>query len=259
MADATVTPLTDMACLLLHGLERTAGDYDELARRLTEQGALVEALVMPDDGLPPRQSRHFGWPKWTAAAREHLLALAARRDHVVLIGHSLGGVIALHLAAREACVSGIVTLCAPMRISPRLIRLVGILRRVTPNYYKLTEDNGNPVTRRSYRPHWVAWAPLYSLMRSLPSVTEELSQVHCPALIVAARQDHVVPAADGDYLFDHIGSSRKTLVMLERSYHVVLRDVEREHAIELIEEFLASLAPARSAADAEIPRADDLT
>jgi carboxylesterase len=230
-----------VACLMIHGLARSPSDYTTLAADLAGRGALASAILLPGHGVPARQARKVGWPDWVAAVQQEFDRLADQREHVMIIGHSLGGMLALHLAARDPRVLGVVSLCAPIAVSPRTRRLVNILRHLWPYYYKATEDNGNPVTRRLYRPHWVAWNPLYSLIKALPEVAAGLDRVTCPTLVLGARQDRVVPVTDAQFIFERIGSAEKSLVILDRSHHVVLLDVESGKATAAIDTFTTSL------------------
>jgi carboxylesterase len=62
----------------------------------------------------------------------------------------------------------------------------------------------------------------------LPQLREELPQIAAPALIVTAVHDHVVPARDGREIYRRIGSQEKHLVTFHRSYHVVMKDHDRD-------------------------------
>jgi carboxylesterase len=71
-------------------------------------------------------------------------------------------------------------------------------------------------------------APVASMLQFLPLLRAELPRVVSPALIINALHDHVVPARDGREIYHLIGSQQKYLVTLHRSYHVVMKDHDRE-------------------------------
>jgi len=52
--------------------------------------------------------------------------------------------------------------------------------------------------------------------------------ITAPALIMVSIHDHVVPARDGREIYRHIGSNEKHLVTFHRSYHVIMKDYDRE-------------------------------
>lgn len=98
-----------MTVVLLHGLGRTKASMARLAARLTAAGHHVENLGYP--------SRRLG----LAACAAHLLpALSAIRRRaggpIVLVGHSMGGLVARYLAAADPdLAAGLVMLGTPNR------------------------------------------------------------------------------------------------------------------------------------------------
>jgi carboxylesterase len=50
-------------------------------------------------------------------------------------------------------------------------------------------------------------------------------------LIMTSIHDHVVPARDGREIYLHIGSKEKHLVTFYRSYHVIMKDYDREEVV----------------------------
>ncbi len=238
--------LAQVGVLMIHGLERGPADYTELAARLAAQGALTDAMLLPGHGVPARQARQIGWPAWAAAVREHAAALAQQRQHIILIGHSLGGVLALDYAAQTDDLAGIVALCAPMHVKATVRFLAALANGIWPYYWKASEDNGDPATRQAYQPHWVAWQPLRSLLHTLPKIVPELARVQCPALIIGGREDRVVAWEEAKFIYDHIASPAKSLLILPQSHHAVLQDVDREQAMATIVDFVAARSAAKS-------------
>jgi carboxylesterase len=57
---------------------------------------------------------------------------------------------------------------------------------------------------------------------------EMLSRITCPALIFASRNDHVVPPANSEYIFQKLPNADKQLLWLENSYHVATLDNDKD-------------------------------
>lgn len=239
----------DIACLLVHGLNGIRYDFDDIAAHLRTEGFATEQVLLPGHEVHAHVARKFGWRDWTRAVQEHFNHLAARHRRVVVIGHSMGGALALHLAAREPRVAAVAALCAPTALHPGLMPIIRFSRRVLPYMPVVREDIRDPVERRAYRHHkvsqWVSLAPLHTLLQELPAVRASLPQVQCPTLLIGARNDHVVPIRDAYIIYNSIGSRHKQLFVLERSYHVVTRDVEREIVTDHIMAFLERMRAAR--------------
>src|SRR5207248_4209132 len=95
----------------------------------------------------------------------------------------------------------------------------------------MREDVRDPEVRLRYSRdvyRWTPMRPVESLLQYLPQLREELPHVTAPALIMTSIHDHVVPARDGREIYRRIGSQDKYLVTFHRSYHVVMKDYDRE-------------------------------
>lgn len=216
--------------LLVHGLNGSTHDMDDLAELFYAQGMVTENILLPGHGTHVRDMLALGWPEWTQAVLQEVRALKQRCDVVFLIGHSLGGALCLHAAAHEE-VAGVITMCAPLHMHPWTGLGVRLARRFTPILPTIREDVRDPVARRRHTRNvyrWTPMAPVESMLRFLPQLRTELPNIKVPALIMVALHDHVVPARDGQEIYRLLGSAEKYLVTLYQSYHVIMKDHDRE-------------------------------
>jgi carboxylesterase len=71
-----------------------------------------------------------------------------------------------------------------------------------------------------------------SMLRYMRQVRRALQSVRCPLLVVQSRNDHTVHPDNAQVIFNGVASRRKELVWLDRSYHVITVDVDREEVYE---------------------------
>ena len=77
------------------------------------------------------------------------------------------------------------------------------------------------------------------LTRLLKVMREALPRVSAPALVIASREDHVVPEpANAHYIMANLGSRDKELLWLENSYHVATLDNDAEFIFEQAANFI---------------------
>jgi len=90
------------AALLVHGFPGTPAEVRPLARALHRQGWTVQAPLLP--GFGPQIHELFTRRKedWITAVFDAYTTLRASYDTVLLLGYSLGGAVALNVAARSA-------------------------------------------------------------------------------------------------------------------------------------------------------------
>jgi carboxylesterase len=216
--------------LLVHGLNGNLRDMEELERVLQDRGMVTHNMLLPGHGVRVREMLSTGWYQWADAVRDELYALKQRCDVVFIVGHSLGGALALHTAAHEE-VAGIVAMCAPIHMHPLTHYAVRIGKYLTPLVPTVREDVRDPEARHRYAAEayrWTPMRPVESMLQFLPTLRAELPNVTAPALIMTSIHDHVVPARDGREIYLHIGSKEKHLVTFHRSYHVIMKDYDRE-------------------------------
>lgn len=119
--------------LALHGWGRSYGDFDEVLAPARSDEAPLDAIALdlPGFGATPAPPAAWGSP-------EYARAVAAVVDEmpgpVVVVGHSLGGRVAVHVAAaRPERIAGLVLTAAPLvrlggpRRAPRRYRAIRAL------------------------------------------------------------------------------------------------------------------------------------
>ncbi|HVB22068.1 MAG TPA: alpha/beta fold hydrolase [Ktedonobacteraceae bacterium] len=216
--------------LLIHGLNGNRHDMEELADFLTLHDMIAENMLLPGHGLHVRELMPLGWSDWAEAVYSELRALKQRCDVVFLVGHSLGGALALHVAAHED-VGGVVAMCAPLHLHPMTRYAVRVAKYITPLLPTVREDVRDPAARRRYTRdvyRWTPMRPVESMLQFLPTLRSELPRITVPALVMTSIHDHVVPARDGREIYRQLGSREKHLVTFHRSYHVIMKDHDRD-------------------------------
>jgi carboxylesterase len=224
--------------LLVHGLNGSTVDMAELQAVLHDHGIVTKNMLLPGHGSKIKDMLSVGWEDWSQAVRAELNLLKEQCDVVFLAGHSLGGALALHVAAHEN-IAGIVSMCSPIYLHSWLKPAMSIAKYLIPLVPTMPEDVRDREARHRYTRDVYQWTPLQpieSMVRYLPQLRAELPHITAPALIITSLHDHVVPARDGREIYRLIGSREKHLVTLHRSYHVIMKDHDR---VEVFDKTLA--------------------
>ena len=238
-----------IGCLLLHGFTATPAEVRSLGEALAGAGFPVRAVRLAGHGTVPADLARTGWPDWFASAEAGLAALRATTPRVAVCGVSLGTLVALLLAARRpADVAAVVCGATPLRLRDRRTSLLRIARwlPVVRRRYALLPKRGRDISdaaaRAASQSYDVLPLPaLLSLLALRRIVWRELRRVTQPVLVLHGRQDHVAPVSNVALLGRRLGTRSLETHVLERSWHVITEDVERDLVAQLTIDFLTRL------------------
>ena len=237
------------AALLLHGLTGSPYEMRYVADRLNAHGARCLGPVMAGHGGDPRALLGLTWRDWVEGARRELSRLDGAR-RVLVVGCSMGALVACALAHSEPRrIAGLALLAPALRLGPvaRLAAFVGgrpPLGRLFPLVPKAGgSDVRDPVQRRlNPAMRAVPLSAVRELVDLAHHVDRLLPEITVPALVIAGRHDHTVELSGARRIARRIGSAPGRLVVLERSFHLVGIDVERDRCAAEVATFLDSIA-----------------
>ena len=96
--------------LVIHGLTGMPNEMKPVAKKLEEIGCDLEVPMLRGHGGSQDKLLDTGWKDWVAGCRHVLDDLCRQCDTVIVGGLSMGGLIAVELAAENPKVSGIFAL-----------------------------------------------------------------------------------------------------------------------------------------------------
>ncbi len=99
----------DKGFLFLHGFTGSPYEGRDFAEYFARKGFTVWVPLLPGHGTHPRDLLKVTWQDWYLKAREQLARMQRQCKKVVVVGQSMGGTLALHLAAHNQ-VDALITL-----------------------------------------------------------------------------------------------------------------------------------------------------
>lgn len=89
----------DHGVLLIHGFTGSPGELKLLGEYLHLGGFSVLGVRLPGHGTTPAELNKTEWPDWYAAVQDSYRSLSASCSRVSVVGLSMGGLLAMKLAA----------------------------------------------------------------------------------------------------------------------------------------------------------------
>ncbi|WP_213779076.1 alpha/beta fold hydrolase [Caballeronia sp. dw_276] len=242
---------------LVHGLAEHARRYEALALRLNAAGIELIAMDLRGHGKSP------GERVWIDSFNEYLLdtdaLLTAAKTTapsdvpLLLMGHSMGGAIAALYAAERLAdsglkLAGLILSSAALKMpasAPRWkLAMGGTISRFMPRFPAMTIDpatlsRANGVVEANRRDPLVHHQAIPA--RTVAQIGEAMARIEAkrasiklPLFVFHGTHD-ALTNPDGSREFEaHAGSTDKTLLMLEGSYHETLNDLDRDRVIKAL-------------------------
>jgi len=213
------------------------------AEYLAERGLTVALPLLPGHGTRWEDMQLTTWQDWYAEVDRELRALRERCAQVFVFGLSMGGALALRLAAKHGDeVSGVVVVNPGNKVHGLAAYALPVARhfvRTAPGIASDIAKEGGVEIGYDRVPLHAA----HSLRRFFQVVDRELPQVTQPMLLLHSPQDHVVPPADSARVLSRVSSTDVTELLLEQSYHVATLDYDADRIFEESYAFIGRLAP----------------
>jgi len=227
--------------LLLHGFTSGPHEMKPVSEALKNKGYSIFIPLLPGHGSTPEDLLRCTWHDWFVGAKESLFTLRKTCDRIIVIGQSMGGTLALHLAAHYQ-VDGVVALAPGLFFKEKMTRLLPFVSRLIRYRKKLKgPDIHDEKERINQKPYSYDRTPLkaaYQLKQMFEHVINDLPEIYAPVLLMHSTQDHVIDYKSSEYIYDKISSAHKKLLTLNKSYHVLTLDLEKDIVIGEIEKFI---------------------
>ena len=233
--------------LLCHGFTGSPRSMRPWADYLVARGFTVRLPLLPGHGTRWQDLARTTWTDWYAADERALAELRQRCSTVVVMGLSMGGTLALRLAQQHgAAVDGLVLVNPSLRADDPKLRLVPLLKRVTPSVAAI----GNDIKKVGVVEGAYERTPLRAVdsLRQLWAVTvADLAKVTQPVLLFRSPEDHVVAPASSRLLLSRISSTDVREVLCLDSFHVATLDNDAPAIFAGSAAFIDRLAPRAAA------------
>ncbi|MHB8961534.1 MAG: alpha/beta hydrolase [Saccharofermentanales bacterium] len=231
----------EQCILIIHGFTGSPAGVRPLAEFLNRQGEgyNVCCMILPEHGTSMDDLLKSSWKKWYSAAAAEFRRLSGIYQKVSVIGLSMGGNIALCLAA-SMNVHRIVTISTPIIIKNKL----GYIAEFLSLFRKYQLWRNTPPLEGELKFNYEIGYPGMPV-RSIAEVRKitiasfnRLHRIRQPILIAQSVKDRTTHARSPYMIYDLISSEYKELLLLMDARHNAILSPEREKLFQAIELFL---------------------
>jgi carboxylesterase len=209
--------------LFIHGF--TGGPYEiqpfvNCVKKYTDW--TVEVPTLPGHGITLNLAK-LSAESWMMEAELAIRKLQNEVDRVLVVGFSMGGLIAMYLALRYPVDKLVLLSAATKYISPRILLedvramlMESITKKYSPNtFYHLY----------NYKLTHTPLRATIEFLRILKMVEPYYKQITTPVCIVQGERDEIVPYTSAENLFKTLGSKKKKFIKsVNGKHHICYSD-----------------------------------
>jgi carboxylesterase len=227
-----------IGCLLIHGFTGSPYEVEPVAQHLAGRGWRIEAPVLAGHEGHPLSLRQVTWQDWIRSAEEVLQDMLLTCQQVYVIGFSMGGLIAAHLAARYPIDKLVLLSASLFYINPR--QLFTDAATIIKKHFTSGADAKEAYRRYLRKAASTPPRAVIHFRHLVKILKQELPDVTVPTLIIQGEKDDLVEPRSADYIYKTIRSKEKYVHILPESKHMICHDCEQAQVLALIDEFLDS-------------------
>ena len=215
--------------VLTHGYMAAPEEIRALANYLFNAGYAVYGVRLKGHGTSPANLAVTEWDEWYQSLNRGYAIIKSLTDTVVLGGFSTGGTLSLLAAGRKMeKVTAVFAVNAPLklqrfgaRLAPTIVTMTSLLKRVrgVPNEWEYVENNPENAhinyTRNPLK-------GVVELGKCMDSMEAALKSIISPTLLIQGSKDPIVDPTSAMDIFNQIGTSKKELIVLERTRHGIV-------------------------------------
>ncbi|MEO7083571.1 MAG: alpha/beta fold hydrolase [Gemmatimonadaceae bacterium] len=237
------------ALLLIHGAGDTPQTVRYLGEALHANGFHIEAPLLPGHGRSIQDFAHFDADDLTNAVVAAYESLRSRHEWTAVIGLSMGGALAVQLAATHHELPALGLVAPYLGMHEEIARATATARVWGLLFPFVKSGEGVSVRDPEERKKNLAYgvftpAALRALRDTMRRAVAALPQVVAPTLVIQSRDDNRISVADAERAFALLGARDKRFEWTTGAAHVITVDYGRDHVFALLIAFMRARAPA---------------
>jgi len=234
--------------LVLHGFAASLDSVNNLEGPLRFLNLPVRMPVLRGHGAKsPDALQGVAWRDWVADAENAMRGLLIDVQKVLVVGHGMGSLLAITLAANNRDKIDSLVLAAPSIYLPspvwnrmKLQVLSPFIQRTFPRWSLPPSYTDKKQAKSDSNYHWAPMDAIRSFLEFRDLTRMRLMDVNCPVLILQSRNDSTVSEESPQIIFDGISTpnAQKKIKWFTRTEHELFCDCEREDVIDTVVQYV---------------------
>ena len=209
---------------MIHGFAGNPEEVRPLFEFLEEKGYIIECPVLAGHGQTKKELSKSDYGDWIASAEKAYLKLAGKCKRIIVIGFSMGGLLAVNLW--HYGFSGLVTVNTPVYYWNPYI----IIRNLLTDYRKYWRKYLQAVTDKTI-------SSMLEFQKLLTKTKPMFGNITCRTIVIQALDDDTVYHKSADHIYKRV-CANKTVYKLPHGGHMIFQSKSRDEVLRAIESFV---------------------
>ncbi len=233
--------------LFIHGIMGSPRQFLPYIDRVCDQGYSAVALLLPGHDRGALAFSRTGLLHWEAYVRRQIRAYAARYERIVIVGHSMGGLLGLNESTeKKSHIAGVFLISPPIQINlaPWSIQArarLALSARQKEMWQRYTDLSS---VSASSLPVYLLWSrPFGALLLLIRKTRRRMGEFTVPVYYVHSKRDESVSERSHDALERGLVNAEHEGMTLSDSWHTWFTDEDVEKIWAKMAGFLEKVAP----------------
>jgi len=219
-----------VGCLIIHGFAGNLEEIEPLNKYLLSKGFMTLCPKLEGHTGRKKDLAKTNYSQWIKSAEEGLLKLKTQCEEVILIGFSMGGLIAMNLALKHR-ISALITLSTPIYYWD----IKRVMLNIVDDFSNMSFANSKSYIRSAFRIPFTAMINFkLFLSRTKPMVNE----LNCPLFVAQGLIDDTVNYKSADYIYTKAASKIREVRYYDNSKHIICCGEDKEKLFKDISLFI---------------------
>jgi len=229
-----------IGCLCIHGFTGAPYEVKPLADYLQDRHPnwIFRVPTLPGHG-ESLSLRGIKYKQWLAHAEQEYLELSRQCDEIYIIGFSMGGLIASHLAADYKVDKLVLLSAAAYYLNPR--QMAAELKEIARDLVQGNLEENELFLRYKQKITQTPISAAFQFRKLVGFVRPRLSRIQTPTLIAQGESDSLVPPKSAEFLYETIPAKQKHLTYIKESSHHICHCREKAALFSQVDAFLEGL------------------
>ena len=208
---------------LIHGFSSTTYEIRELAKYLAAQGYQVKADNLPGHATTIEDCNSTSYKEWLSFSEQKIASMYSNCDKVIVIGVSMGAVLAFHLGTifpLDGIIAGSAVFKFKNEFNVRVLtRLFHRFKKCIPKQSTFHPDQLKVQHSRFYGYTHYPLSAVNEMRKMVDKVRSKLSKISSPILLINSTIDHTAIFENHIIIKKLLTTQKLTTLILHKTGH----------------------------------------